>query len=107
MKPKTLSLPQFLVVMFCAVTARANIDTWALVDPNDHSQGVKDSGTPCPGGSGVDAVPNEDLHSRDLTQAYLINTDIDFANLNSTNLTNGDLHEAILSNANLSSDDPR
>jgi autotransporter-associated beta strand protein len=70
----------------------ANIYQWDWVNPNDHSQGVMQSSTLCPGGSGANALPGSNLGSLDLTKAYLLNSD----------LTNGTLSGSTLTNANLS-----
>ena len=83
-------------------SARAQIYEWAYVDPSDPGQGVYQSSTLCPGGAGVSAVPGANLSSLNLTQAYLINSNLTSANLNSATLTNADLQGSNLSNAGLS-----
>ena len=81
-----------------ASQVQANIYEWAYVNPSNPSQGIYQSSTVCPGGSGVSAVPSANLSSLDLTQAYLIGANLTTANLSYATLTN-----ATLTNANLTS----
>ena len=55
-----------------ASPARADIYEWTT--GTDGS--IVQSSTVCPGGSGVNAVPNATLNYLDLTQAYLINANL-------------------------------
>ena len=82
-----------------ASPARADIDQWTWKNPSDPTQGIVQSTTACPGGSGVSAVPNVDLHGRDLTQAYLLNAKLSGGTLNSTNLTDAYMPGATLTHA--------
>ena len=103
MNLRTLCSTLLLAVVSGAATTHAQIYTWAYVNPSNHSQGVYQTSTLCPGGAGVSAVPNANLSSLNLTQAYLLNTDLSNADLYSATLTTADLQGSNLSNANLSS----
>src|SRR4051794_21208567 len=74
--------------------ASASIFQWQYVNPSDPSQGKIQSATLTPGGSGVNATPNANLASRNLTQAYLIGANLSGANLTSATLTNADTSNA-------------
>jgi uncharacterized protein YjbI with pentapeptide repeats len=111
MKRLSLALTCALAVISLATAARADIFQWAWVNPNDPSQGKYQSTTLCPGGSGLNAVPNAYFGNRNLTQAYLIganltNSESIFATLNYADLSGADLTNAYmgydtLANANL------
>ncbi len=75
----------------------ADIYQWEYVDPADPSAGRVESNTPCPGGVGVDVTSNVNLDDRDLTQAYLVGTDMRDASLLRTDLTRADLTNAVIS----------
>src|SRR5262245_29312249 len=88
----------FLLVLAQA-PAKADIFQWEYVDPNDPSQGKRQSTSLAPGGAGVDAVPAADLSSRDLRMAHLIGADLTGASAYYSNLTAADLSQANLTNA--------
>jgi uncharacterized protein YjbI with pentapeptide repeats len=93
------TLASLFLFLLAASRAHAVIYQWTYVDPSDPSQGVVQSTTLCPGGSGVFAAPNTGIGVyglTDLTQAYLFNANLTDATLDVVNLTN-----ANLSNANL------
>ena len=81
-----------LILVTCAVTARAGIYEWAY----DSSGNVIQSSMFCPDGAGVSAMPNANLTNCNLELAYLINADIEQANL-----SNANLYSANLTNANM------
>ncbi|MBE3132969.1 MAG: pentapeptide repeat-containing protein, partial [Acidobacteria bacterium] len=87
--------------LLCAATPiRGDIYQWAWVDPSDPNQGKIQSTKRCPGGAGVSAAPYAQLANRDLTQAYLIGGNLNYANLYSATLSNADLTNANLTGAN-------
>ena len=89
-----------IVLGWCLVASQASADIfeWAWVNPNNPGQGKVQSSIVCPGGHGVSAAPNANLSALDLTQAYLIGSNINGANFSGTSLSNADL-----TNANLTS----
>ncbi len=84
-----------------AGTARADIFQWEYINPADPGQGKQHSTMLTPGGSGVNAVPGADLHSRNLTMAYLIGANLTNAYCDYANLTNADLSQANLTNVGI------
>ena len=61
------TLASVFLFLLAASHAHGQIYQWAWVDPGDPTQGVMQSTTLCPGGSGVSAVPSANLSSLDLT----------------------------------------
>jgi len=82
-------------------TARADIFEWEYINPLDPSQGVKQSNTLVPGGTGVSPAPGAALTSLNLTKAYLIEADLTGANAKAATLTNADFRGANLAGASL------
>ncbi len=80
-----------LVCLALAGVGRADIFQWEYINPADPSQGKQQSSTLCPGGAGVDAVPNANLEWLDLTKAYLIGADLTNAGFSFATLTDADL----------------
>ena len=85
----------------CAAAAHADIYQWEYINPNEPSVGKALSATLAPDGAGANAVPGADLHSRNLTMAYLGNKDLHGANAQLVNLTDAYLYNANLSNVDL------
>jgi hypothetical protein len=98
MKNSVLPIIGISVITFllCNSILQATIFQWAWVDPTDPSQGKIQSSNVCIGGTGVSAVPNAFLTSRNLTQAYLIGADLTNSRLIHATLTNADLTDAIV-----------
>lgn len=104
------------LITFCFVfvpaLACADIFRWEWFDPINPSAGKYESTILCPDGAGVSAQPGVDLYNRNLTQAYLIGTNLHnadmrmaglaFADLSGACLENADMNSARLSGANLS-----
>ncbi|NOZ41382.1 MAG: pentapeptide repeat-containing protein [Planctomycetes bacterium] len=100
---KTILTLTALVLALCSTTVtRADIFEWEYIDPADPGQGKRESSTLVPGGAGRDAVPGADLNGRNLTRAYLIDTDLSHANFRFATLTDADLTGAEIFDANLS-----
>ena len=103
MKRVPLALTIALAVLSLAAGfARADIFQWQWTLQSNGTLLPRQSTTPCPGGSGVDAVPSVNLSNLDLTRAYLEFANLDSANMNGTNLTEANLEYSTLANANLS-----
>ena len=98
MKWNLTILVSVFLLMSLASQTWADIDEWAYVNPSDPTQGVYQSSVVCPGGAGVFAVPNANLSSLDLTQAYLIGANLTNASVNNATLTNANLTNANLTN---------
>jgi uncharacterized protein YjbI with pentapeptide repeats len=96
-----LKLLILIVLLNLPLPARGDIYQWAWVDPTDPTQGKYQTTSPCPGGTGVDALPGANLQSKDLTQAYLIGADLTGGNGKFVTLTNADLSQANLTGASL------
>src|SRR5262245_7304438 len=84
----------------------ADIFQWRYVDPSDVTQGTEASAVLCPDGAGVEAAPDADLYSLDLTKAYLRGADLSsiFAygvTLVDADLSNANLFSAYLNGADL------
>jgi len=79
--------------------ASAEIYQWEYVDPAHPELGKQQSPTLCPDGAGVWAVPLADLSFRNLTQAYLIGSDLTGASFYLATLTNADLSNAVVKRA--------
>ena len=91
-------LRAILMAFVCGWTAssgRADIYEWTT--GTDGS--IVQSSTVCPGGSGVNAVPNARLYYLDLTQAYLLDANLTNASLQYTDLTNANATGANLTGA--------
>jgi uncharacterized protein YjbI with pentapeptide repeats len=88
-----------LPLVAVAGAAQADIFQWEYINPNDPSQGKRQSTSPAPDGAGVEAVPGADLSNRDLTMAYLSGADLTNANGYRTILINADLSQANITNA--------
>src|SRR5215210_3058471 len=78
--------------------ASADIFQWEYINLANPSQGKRQSTTLCPGGAGVNAVPNAGMHYRNLTKAYLIGADLTGAFFLYGNLTIADFSQANLTN---------
>src|SRR5687767_8482001 len=87
------------VVLAAPRSALADIFEWEYINPANPSQGKRQSTTVCPGGAGVNAVPNASLSYRNLTKAYLIGADLTGAGFLYGNLTIADFSQANLTNA--------
>jgi autotransporter-associated beta strand protein len=96
---RRLQLLPALTLILAASQSPANIYQWAWVNSSDHSQGVLQSSTLCPSGSGVNAGPGADLDSLDLTQAYLLAANLTNTNLSGSTLTNANFTGGTLTNA--------
>ena len=101
MKWNLRTLVSVLLLMSVASQTKADIFEWAWVNPGDPTQGVYQSSVVCPGGSGVSAVPGVNLSYLDLTQAYLLGTNLTSSYLDETTLTNANLSNANLTSSNL------
>jgi hypothetical protein len=80
-----------------------NIFQWEYINPNDPSQGKRESSVLAADGYGLHAAPGLQAAGKNLTRAFLAGADLTNANLNSTNLTGADLTGAILTDANVKS----
>ena len=76
-------------------TAPAAIYEWEWVDPDDPAQGRRESHVLVPDGQNR-AQPGWNFHGNDLTKAYLIGTDLAWADLGSAILIDADLTGAHL-----------
>jgi len=99
MTQKVLISVVFPSVLAMSAMTLADIYQWEWVDRYDHSQGRQQSSTLCPDGAGQDAVPNVRLSNLDLTQAWLLDADLDSAWFSNSTLTDADLSHAVLTNA--------
>src|SRR6476620_10217564 len=98
------NIPSFLaaaiLLVLSANAARADIYQWEYIYPADPSQGKQQSLTVAPGGMSVVAQPGADLHSLDLTMAYLANQNLNGVNAQLANLTSAIFNNSNLTNAN-------
>lgn len=78
-----------------------NIFQWEFVDPQDPSQGKRQSSTITTGGYGLAPQPGLAVLYKDLTMAYLHGADLRNADFTSTILSNADLTQANLTHAKL------
>lgn len=97
----TFCIGSTISAFFLGPTGRADIYQWEYVNPADPSQGKQQSTTLAPDGAGVDAVPNADLTSRNLTMAYLVGKDLTGAYFTGATLSNADLSQTNLTGAYL------
>ena len=97
----------FLVFAFAialGLSAQANIYEWILTDPLYPPAGKSvNYNALTPGGAGVDAIPDANLSSLNLTEGYFLSKNLTNANLSSATLVWADFTSANLSNSNFSS----
>lgn len=89
-------LVELIATFGIALVARADIFQWEYIDPASPSQGKQQSATLTPDGAYLNALPGAYLWDRDLTMAYLSETDLTGAQVQRTNLS-----MAYLAGANL------
>lgn len=85
-----------LVCGFALPTATADIFEWEWIDPSNHALGRQESTTLVPDGAGLVPLPGMNANYKDLTQAYLIGSDLSSSNFYLTILNNADLSGANL-----------
>jgi len=81
----------------------ADIYQWEYIDPAQPELGKQQSLTLCPDGAGASAVPQANLDFRNLTQAYLIGSDLTGASFYSATLTDADMTNAVVNGASFCS----